>query len=140
MLDLKQLSITVYRGFPSTACHVWSPFVIKLETRLRFAGQAYKLDQGSPLKSPRGKIPYIAITTSKNSGESKILSDSQLISEHLTEQGILLDLNSQLSPAESTIDIALRALLEDKLYFYNVCYVRPLAMSITGESGRDVCC
>ncbi|QGA16297.1 hypothetical protein EYB26_003964 [Talaromyces marneffei] len=37
----------------------------------------------------------------------------------LTESGILPDLNEHLSPAEKTMDQALRALLEDKLYFYN---------------------
>lgn len=37
---MAQPPLTVYRGF------VWSPFVTKLETRLRFGGLAYKTEQG----------------------------------------------------------------------------------------------
>uniref|UniRef100_A0A093V1A0 Failed axon connections like n=1 Tax=Talaromyces marneffei PM1 TaxID=1077442 RepID=A0A093V1A0_TALMA len=93
-------NITVYRGFPTTPKCVWSPFVNKLEARLRFAGIAYNLEQGSLLKAPRGKIPYISIVTSKNTtSEPEFLADTQLI--------------------KKTMDQALRALLEDKLYFYN---------------------
>jgi hypothetical protein len=113
-------NITVYRGFPTTANYVWSPFVTKLEARLRFAGLSYDLEQGSLLQAPRGKIPYMSIATSKNTSEPEFLSDTQLISDQLTENGILPDLNENLSPTEKTVDQALRALLEDKLYFYNV--------------------
>lgn len=113
-------NITVYRGFPATANYVWSPFVTKLEARLRFAGLSYDLEQGSLLKAPRGKIPYMSIATSKNTSEPEFLSDTQLISDQLTENGILPDLNENLSPTEEPMDQALRALLEDKLYFYNV--------------------
>lgn len=116
----KMANITVYRGFPATANYVWSPFVTKLEARLRFAGLSYDLEQGSLLKAPRGKIPYMSIATSKDNSEPEFLSDTQLISDQLTENGILPDLNEHLSPAEKTMDQALRALLEDKLYFYNV--------------------
>lgn len=119
-------NITVYRGFPATANYVWSPFVTKLEARFRFAGVSYIPEQGSLIKAPRGKIPYMSITTSKTTSEPEFLSDTQLISDQLTERGILPDLNDHLSPTEKVVDQALRALLEDKLYFYNVrlgpCY------------------
>ena len=54
-------SITLYRGFPDSGQYTWSPFVTKLETRFRFAGINYRVEAGSPLKAPRGKIPYIAV-------------------------------------------------------------------------------
>ncbi|OKL61399.1 hypothetical protein UA08_03845 [Talaromyces atroroseus] len=112
-------TITVYRGFPTTAAHVWSPFAIKLEARLRFAGLTYTIEQGSPRTGPRGKIPYISLNTSKDIVDAEFFSDTQLISDLLKENGIVPDLNEALSPAETAIDLALTALLEDKLYFYN---------------------
>ncbi|RAO68828.1 uncharacterized protein BHQ10_004840 [Talaromyces amestolkiae] len=112
-------NITVYRGFPATANYVWSPFVTKLEARLRFAGVSYTPEQGSLIKAPRGKIPYMSIATPKTTSEPEFLSDTQLISDQLTEHGILPDLNDRLSPTEKAVDQALRALLEDKVYFYN---------------------
>jgi len=36
------------------------------------------------------------------------------------EEGRLEDLNAKLSPTERAMDLAIRALLEDKLYFYQV--------------------
>lgn len=113
-------NISVYRGFPATANYVWSPFVTKLEARLRFASVPYTTEQGSIQRAPRGKIPYMSIAASKDTSSAKFLSDTQLISDQLTETGILPDLNEHLSPTEKVMDQALRALLEDKLYFYNV--------------------
>ncbi len=49
-----------------------------------------------------------------------VLADSTLIVENLVEDGILDDLNATLSPTEKAYDLALRALLEEKLYFYQV--------------------
>ena len=113
-------SISIFRGFPATAAYVWSPFACKLEARLRFAGLAYKVEQGAPPKGPRGKIPYIAL--SKN-GESDVemVSDTTMISEKLVEDGLAEDLNARLTPVEKATDAAVRALLEEKLYFYQVC-------------------
>lgn len=112
-----QPTITVYRGFPFKSAYVWSPFVTKLEARLRFAGVSYKTEAGSLKSAPRGKVPYIAI--SKNEGETpQFLSDSHLISQQLSEEGILPDLNANLTPVQRVHDTALRALLEEKLYFY----------------------
>lgn len=120
MAELNHPNITVYRGFANTASYVWSPFVNKLEARLRFAGVSYTIERGSPRSSPRGKIPYIGIVpSSKDNSDAEFYSDTRLISEMLTENGILPDLNEGLSPAQNAIDAALIALLEDKLYFYN---------------------
>ena len=50
-----------------------------------------------------------------------MLSDSTLISDKLVVDGLAQDLNSKLTAAEKAQDLAIRALLEDKLYFYQVC-------------------
>lgn len=49
--------ITLYRGFPDQGHFTWSPFVTKLEARLRFAGVSDETKAGSIREAPRGKIP-----------------------------------------------------------------------------------
>ncbi|KAL9001625.1 MAG: hypothetical protein Q9188_005404 [Gyalolechia gomerana] len=111
-------SLTLFRGFPATAAYCWSPFSTKLEARLRFAGIPYKTDRGAPPNGPRGKIPYLSVT--EKNGATETVSDSTLISEKLVTNGLAEDLNGKLAPAEKAQDMAVRALLEDKLYFYQV--------------------
>ncbi|KAK3900858.1 failed axon connections [Staphylotrichum tortipilum] len=110
---------TIYRGFPTTPAHVWSPFVNKLETRFRLAGLPYRIDIGSPRQAPRGKIPYLAVTAegSSSSSPATLLGDTALITRKLVDDGALPDLNAALPPALRARDLALRALLEDRLYF-----------------------
>jgi hypothetical protein len=110
----KSTPLIVYRGWPDSGEHVWSPFVIKLEARLRFAGVSYVAECGSVRTSPNGKIPYVECSKGT-------LSDSSLIIKQLVELGTLPDLNAKLSPVAKATDLALRALLENKLYFYHVC-------------------
>ncbi|KAL0261091.1 hypothetical protein SLS55_004787 [Diplodia seriata] len=105
--------ITLCRGWDDPGNYVWSPFVTKVELRLRAAGAEYKAASGSVKSAPRGKIPYLTIN------ETESLSDSTLIIENLTSTGVLPDINATLSPAQRTHDRALCALLEDKLYFYH---------------------
>ena len=115
--------ITLYRGFPGTNHYVWSPFVNKLEARFRFTGLSYRSDIGSPLKGPRGKIPYVEISKNSESGglvTPTTTGDTTLIVSKLVEDGVVEDLNANLSPAEKAHDLAVRALLEDKLAFYQV--------------------
>ncbi|KAJ5272610.1 hypothetical protein N7478_007735 [Penicillium angulare] len=109
-------SLTVFRGFPDTGRYVWSPFVTKLEARLRFGNIAYKTEPGSMSNSPKGKLPYISIENEDKS--TKLLSDSTLIIKELIQSKKLKYLNSKLSGSQRLQDIALQALLEDKLYFY----------------------
>lgn len=113
-------AITIFRGFPATAAYVWSPFACKLEARLRFAGLAYKVDQGAPPKGPRGKIPYIALSAKDGDSAPETVSDTSMISEKLVDDGLAEDLNAKLTPVEKAQDAAVRALLEEKLYFYQV--------------------
>lgn len=101
---------------------MWSPYVVKLEARLRFAGVRYTTDVGSPKSAPRGKIPYIELRD-PSSASPLLLSDSGLIIKNLIERGTLPDLNDRLGPAERSHDVALRALLEEKLYFYHVSLI-----------------
>jgi len=105
--------ITLYRGWQDSTKHVWSPFVVKVEARLRFAGVPYTTHAGSRQASPRGKIPYI-----ESDGEG--FGDSTLIVARLVERGVIPEINAKLPPETQTLDLALRAMLEDKLYFYHV--------------------
>ncbi|TVY13386.1 Failed axon connections-like protein [Lachnellula arida] len=113
-------TITVFRGSKNPGAYVWSPFVTKLETRLRFASLPYRTDAGSPKSAPKGKIPYTTISEPHTSAAATSLADSGLIIEKLKENGFLHDLNAGLSCEQKAHDMALTALLEDKLYFYQV--------------------
>ncbi|KAI1265442.1 hypothetical protein F5Y18DRAFT_52256 [Xylariaceae sp. FL1019] len=111
--------LTMYRGWLDQNLYVWSPYVTKLEARLRFSGLSYKSAGGSPKSAPRGKIPYLDLTPAGNAGAVEQLSDSTLIVKELAARGMLKDLNDGLSKTEKAMDLALRALLEDKLGFYH---------------------
>lgn len=117
--------LTVYRGWPTQGNHVWSPFVVKLEAQLRFTGIAYKAAAGSPMEAPKGKIPYVEMPVMPTKVDGTMtttekMGDSTLIIKHLVGAGSLPDLNAQLSPEGKAADLATRALLEDKLYFFHV--------------------
>lgn len=116
--------ITIFRGWKDSGKHVWSPFVVKLEARLRFAGVKYATDVGSPKTAPKGKIPYIEyknapIALAENGSPMTQLSDSSLIITTLSASNVIPDINRDLSPTMRAQDMAIRALLEDKLYFYH---------------------
>ncbi|KAH3153240.1 hypothetical protein KXW80_008325 [Aspergillus fumigatus] len=124
--------ITLYRGFPDQGQFIWSPFVTKLEARLRFAGLSYENRAGSIREAPRGKIPYLAIRKkpspsplgvssddNDNDDDVHVLADSTLIIKRLIEWGVLPDLNARLAPTERAQDLGLRAFLEEKFYFYS---------------------
>ena len=112
------LSLTVFRGFPDKGCFVWSPFVTKLEARIRFGSISYRTESGSVTKAPRGKVPYVSID--HGDGNCETVADSTLITQALIESGDLEDLNDNLTAACELQDLSIRALLEDKLYFYQV--------------------
>ena len=109
-------TITVFLGFPNAGNYTWSPFVTKLEARFRFANIAYRVETGSIPKAPRGKVPYVTIEDDGSAPQT--LADSTLITNALIENGWIDDLNSRRSPIEKLQDVALKALLEDKLAFY----------------------
>ncbi|EHA51083.1 hypothetical protein MGG_17222 [Pyricularia oryzae 70-15] len=105
--------LTLHRGFPADNKHVWSPFVVKVEARFRFADFRYRLAAGGPLQGPKGKIPYVELA------DGATLGDSSLLIAELVRRGELPDLNAGLRPEQRSHDLALRALLEEKLYFLN---------------------
>ncbi|KAL8791159.1 MAG: hypothetical protein Q9195_005998 [Heterodermia aff. obscurata] len=115
--------LTVYRGFHAPSAHVWSPFVIKLEARLRFSNFAYTTAVGSLWKAPTGKVPYVELTDSEHEGATITLGDSGLIIKRLVESGALGELSTtgekEGEERERGMDLALRALVEEKLYFYH---------------------
>jgi hypothetical protein len=121
MSDMKedQAKLIVYRGWLDRGKHVWSPFVIKLEARLRFAGVPYITEAGSTRTAPKGKIPYVECQGLGDS-PSTSLGDSTLIIKHLIEWNILPNINAKITSTARAQDLALRALLEEKLYFYHV--------------------
>lgn len=49
-----------------------------------------------------------------------------MISEKLVDDGLAEDLKAKLTPVEKAQDAAVRALLEEKLYFYQVRLCLPL--------------
>jgi glutathione S-transferase len=112
------LGFTVFRGFAENGCYVSSPFVTKLEARLRFGNISYHTEPGSLSKAPRGKVPYVSID--RGDGNCETLSDSTLIAHALIESGDVEDLNGNLAASLKLQDLSIRALLEDKLYFYQV--------------------
>ncbi len=111
------VDITLFRGWLDPGRYVWSPFVTKLEARFRFCGIKYSTDSGGPRSAPKGKIPYVECRTQT---EVTTQGDSTLITKKLVRQELLPDLNSNLSPEQAALDLSLRALLEDRLYFYHV--------------------
>ncbi|PYH99843.1 glutathione S-transferase [Aspergillus ellipticus CBS 707.79] len=108
--------IILYRGFPTPGIYTWSPFVTKLEARLRFASVTYTTNCGSPRTAPRGKVPYMRITD-PSSRVSTEISDSTLIINSFVEDGVIGDINSGLTPTERILDSGVRVLFEEKLYF-----------------------
>lgn len=107
--------LIVYRNGPAQNRYITSPFVTKLEARLRFAEVPYRIDFGSKKEAPRGKFPYLGFED-----RDELISDTTLIFRQLVENGVLPDVNASLTPAEKAQDLAIRALLEEKLYFYIV--------------------
>lgn len=106
--------IVLFRGWDDPGNYVWSPFVTKVELRLRVAGVAYQAASGSTQAAPRGKIPYLTLEGSQP------ISDSTLIVDKLVKESVVADINAAFTPAQRAHDLALRAMLEDKLYFYHV--------------------
>ncbi|KAF2787304.1 hypothetical protein K505DRAFT_329772 [Melanomma pulvis-pyrius CBS 109.77] len=112
-----QPKLTLYRGWDSPGKYVWSPFVTKLEFRLRTSHTPYTNAAGSTFSGPKGKIPYMAVDETANPPE--LLADSSLIIKALRERGLIKDVNESLSGRDRGLDLAVRALMEDKLCFFH---------------------
>ncbi|KAM7200901.1 hypothetical protein V8F20_005143 [Naviculisporaceae sp. PSN 640] len=124
--------LIVYRNSQVAGRYNSSPFVNKLETRLRLAGVPYRTVFGTRKQAPRGKVPYVGFEAS-----GELIADTTFIFRRLVDDGVLPDLNAGLSPAQKAQDLAIRALLEDKLYFFlvrerwmdNFYTMRPIALA-----------
>lgn len=89
--------------------------------RSSFALRQHRLQNSRRKPQNRtGKIPYIEIADGNEAETTTSIGDSTLIIKHLAERQILPDLNGDLAPELKANDLAIRALLEDKAYFYNV--------------------
>lgn len=114
---------TLFRGYANSNTYVWSPFVTKLEFRFRYSNLPYRVEAGSTRQGPKGKVPYVdvsALADQPSESNQDLLADSRLIIQNLINRGILDDLNKDLTPVQRMMDLALRALLEERLYFLNV--------------------
>jgi hypothetical protein len=117
-MDTKsQAKLVVHRGADRPGQYVWSPFVTKLEFRHRLSSLPYACGAAGPFAGPKGKIPWVELFVTGQ--EREVLADSSLITTSLVGKGLLGDLNAHLSAREKGRDLAVRAMLEDKLFFYN---------------------
>jgi hypothetical protein len=111
----------IVHGANKPGQYTWSPFVTKLEFRLRLSNLPYQHGTGSPFSAPKGKIPYVELPPTSPGAPSESLGDTTLITRELIARGMLLNLNirARLGASEIAHDLAIRAMLEDKLFFYN---------------------
>lgn len=132
-------SIALYRGFPPSNQYTWSPFVTKLEFRLRLGGVAYHNLEGNPREGPAGKIPYADISTlsEAQNGEKELVGDSSTIIQTLIDRGAIANLNESLSADEKLADMGLKALLEEKLYFLQVR--RQSILFLSSQCSNSLC-
>lgn len=83
---------------------------MKVEVYLRMAGLAYECVDASPLKAPKGKLPFII------DDDGAVVADSTLIVDHLKRRhGDALD--QGLSPAQRAVALAFQRLFEENLYW-----------------------
>ncbi len=86
-----------------------SPFCTKVETYLRLTRTPYQSRVGSPIRAPRGKLPYASL------GE-QWLPDSQRIIDTL-ERSIPQPLDGELDAATKARAHVVRRMVEEHLYF-----------------------
>ncbi|KAK0732567.1 hypothetical protein B0T21DRAFT_412741 [Apiosordaria backusii] len=93
-----------------------SPFVSKLQFRLRHAGISYVDAAGSKPAAPRGKIPYV-----KFAEDGKVVGDTGFIVRELAQRGLLISPNDSLEKGSKTVrgeDYSLKIMVEGHLYWF----------------------
>ncbi|KAJ9656426.1 hypothetical protein H2201_008546 [Coniosporium apollinis] len=119
--DPAPLEITLFRGWSDKDCYVWSPFVTKLELRLRLSNVSYQTAAGSMRTAPTGKIPYVDVREEEQpTSTTSAIGDSAMIAQYLAGRGLIHDLDANLGASSKAQDLAIRALVEDRLYFFNM--------------------
>ena len=119
--------LTIFAGKHDAGAYNWSPFVNKLQARLRFEGVSHDVAASTLSKAPMGKIPFVGLprTPAVDGGDPfDLMGDTAFIIKHLVGTGVLKDLNRDLEPAEAALDLGVRSILEDKLYFIQACIAR----------------
>jgi hypothetical protein len=107
--------LTVYTLDRTHSEYSFSPFATKLRFRLRHAGIPYVDAMGKMHQSLKTKIPYV-----KFEGSSEFMGDSALIIERLCKEGRMERVNEGLAPQAKAMDLCLRSMLEDRMYFFLV--------------------
>ncbi len=92
-----------------------SPFGLKTEALLAMSGLDYKAKAASPLKSPKGKLPFLE-------DNGRLIADSSLIQRYLEEEKDV-DFDSHLDMRQRAVAEAFRRMVEEHLYFVAV-YMR----------------
>mmetsp|Transcript_46116 Transcript_46116/g.108224 ORF Transcript_46116/g.108224 Transcript_46116/m.108224 type:complete len:264 (+) Transcript_46116:84-875(+) len=95
-----------------------SPYGIKMLTFLRAAKIEYEarpFAEHQMKNAPKGKCPYVK---KSNLNGGKELADTAVIIDALVESGMAPDFDSWLSESDKAIAMAMRALLEDTIYWY----------------------
>jgi glutathione S-transferase len=104
--------IIVYKyGYPQGAgTPDISPFVVKLETWLRMAGIPYETRTGSRSDMPKSKMPTALI-------DGRLIADSSFIISHIQQTDPRALTDQHLSPLQRAQAEAVKALIENQLYF-----------------------
>ena len=111
-----------------------SLFATKLHLRLRHGGIRYENAMGNRGDAPKEKFPYVRFVgggdhdddggDGDDDGDGRFMGDSALIVERLVKRGKLEDLmmGSGVSEEIRAMDLCLRVLVEDRLYYLIVSY------------------
>ena len=102
--------IELYQFHPSLGLPNMSPFCLKLETWLRMAGLPYENHYtNDPREAPLGKLPSLKV-------DNRMIPDSTLCIDYLKHKHDI-DFDRHLTLEQKAQSHALKALLEDRLYF-----------------------
>ena len=107
--------LNLYTFDKNTKRYSVSPFATKLRFALRHAGIPYEDHVGNFRDPPKKKIPYVKFL---ESGE--FMGDTALIIQRLTQEGKMRDTRAALSPEQKAMDLCLRTIVEDRMYFLSV--------------------
>ena len=101
--------IKVHKFGPAFGLPDASPFVMKVETYLRIAGQKYEVVTGDVRKAPRKQLPFVDI-------DGKVMPDSTAIVDYL-EAARSEKLDAHLDASQRAVALAFKSMLEEHLYF-----------------------
>lgn len=101
--------ITLYGFGPAFGLPDPSPFVLKAELLLKFAGLPYRIDTNGMFKAPKGKLPYI-------DDDGVKVPDSSFIRFHI-ESKYGFDFDAGYTAQERAIAWATEKMVEDQLYW-----------------------